>query len=155
MKYYSKDGMFVNVSLSHLEAHKEVLPFLEEALQKITTYKKSKIIKREVEFKNIIGVSTCVSINENDDIIFARRIGRKYETKFVKNKKPIPCNKLTIVLKRLSEYSLILLTAYIGSIAEKEVLDPKLLPHEKEKAINFWDSHALIYDESIIVKEEL
>lgn len=113
--------------------------------------------------KREIGVTTCVSTTDADEICYARRIGRKGDTRFVKNRNPEPTTKIVVGICVDRETGLpTLFTAFYGDLAAKEIWDAEFKADkygtpediaELKKAKEFWCSHALIYDESILEKE--
>lgn len=152
MKLETKDGYKVYFSAYHLKVHADVCEYLEEAMSTIDT-NFAPFIKVAVQFDKIVGQSTCVNVHIGDEFKYAKRIGRKYPTRFVLNREPEPCSTVTVIMKRTpnnEKYDYTLLTAYIGELATKEVHDPKLTYEEVHEAHEFWNSHALIWDESIL-----
>ncbi|QXO12071.1 hypothetical protein pEaSNUABM44_00377 [Erwinia phage pEa_SNUABM_44] len=152
MNLVTNDGHKVYYSAYHLKVHADVCEYLEEAISTINTHS-APFIKVAVQFDKIIGQSTCVNVRNGDEFKYAKRIGRKYPTRFVLNREPEPCSTVTVIMKRTpnsDKYGYTLLTAYIGGLATKEVHDPKLTYEEAHEAHEFWNSHALIWDESII-----
>lgn len=141
--------------------HKEVSKdILKEALLKLSP---NEIFHKEViDMKRIIGKNNCVSIDVNDEIVYVIRKGRNGPTPMVKNKEPLDCSYITIILKKMEEDSYLLISSYIGDVSEPEPWDSNfynLYTWEKKdnideeaykKSLDFWKSHALIYDESEI-----
>ncbi len=156
MKLLTKDGHKVYYSQYHLKVHADVIEYLEEAMSKIDS-KDESFIKVAVNFNKTIGHSTCVKVQDGDEFRYAKRLGRKYPTRFVMNREPEPCSTVTVIMKRTpnsDKYGYSLLTAYIGGLATKEVHDPKLEYEEAHEANEFWSKHALIWDEAILEKED-
>lgn len=116
---------------------------IEEALKKVKIKYKSRMIKYIAKFDRIIGKKACVKTKEDDCIIFARRKGRKGDTRFVKNRELEDCKSIVIILKKdtTGEYY-ILLTAFIGEESYPEPWDR----FATEKAKTFWSNHALVFD---------
>lgn len=142
------DGTQVRYNKEHLVVHEDVLEVLKEALLMVAP-PSGKVHREAVNLGRIVGSSTCVKTTDNDSIIMKRRIGRKNLTRFVLNREPIPCDTVTVILKKQTN-AYFLLTAYIGYPGEKEVHDPKLQDHERTKSVEFWSTHALVYDKEII-----
>lgn len=86
-------------SHNHMQAHLDVLPFLEEAIR-LVYLSDDKIQKVVVDFGRIVGKTTCVTINENDEIYYAFRQGRKWKSKMVKNREPEECSTMCLVIKK-------------------------------------------------------
>ena len=80
----------------------------------------------------------------------------------VKGRMPIDSSCITLVLKRIEDDNYILLSSYIGSDSAPEPWDSSFynqLTWEKKvdidevayaKSIEFWNTHALIYDKDDI-----
>jgi hypothetical protein len=132
---------------SHIHRTEALEQNLPAALSKIVTNNQM-MVAESVEFDIVIGTTGCVVTNEDDDIIFAQRVGRKGGyTRFVKNRNPEPTSSITVVLKKINE-GYLLLTAYIGEKAEPEPWDY----HADEKSLPYWKTHALIFGSEPIIK---
>lgn len=143
-KYLSKDGFLIIVGKnSHL--HGEIVNILPDIIGKLECDNRY-FISEQIDFPYEIGKTTCVKVDDNDEIIYALRIGRKGYTKFVKNREPEPTNSATIVLKKTNNIYIII-TAYIGTQSEVEPWDR----HATEKSIEFWNNHALIFGTQEII----
>lgn len=157
---------------SHLVSHKDILPYLKEALSQIEAKNGEKNLKTTIDFGRKIGYTTCVETSNSDEIVYAVRPPRPGLTRFVKKRKPIPCSTIVVQLSARDEdtntkydpYKLyVLSTSYIGKPAVSEPTDPKFktksmtnkLIEEQRQSVKFWDTHALIYDESIIDKDTI
>lgn len=131
---------------SHIEDHPIAKKILIKALAKINiknTY--FDFEKHIVSFNQNIGYTTCVPTSDKDEIYYKKRPYRWGYTRFVKNREPMPCNKINILLKR-EENKIVLVTAYIGNESEPEPWDRqcKYNPIQKKKSEEFWATHALI-----------
>lgn len=127
---------------------------LQEGLSKIQLNKEFEVF--EIDYERIIGTTSCVNTNEQDEVFFARRQFRKTDTRFVKGKKPEPTNYAVIILKKLDQKSALIVTAFIGKKAEKEIGDPTISTEkEKELSDNFWANHALIIEEHLDTLEKV
>lgn len=127
---------------------------LRKALEQIDTEGKS-FLKEKVTFDHQVGEQTCVKVNSDDDVVMVYRKGRNGRTPMVKNRTPDPCNSVIAILKRdqlaQDKDTYLLTTAYIGEGSPREPWDPGISSREEQQeAKDFWDSHALIYDESLI-----
>ncbi len=131
---------------SHL--HENVKNIISDLLKKIYSNGRDYIIE-EIKHDKLIGESVCIPTNDTDEIVFAQRQNRRGLTRFVKNRKAIPTDTITVILSR-KEKDFILQTSFIGHCAPREpysCLDPK----EKEESVSFWSSHALIYGSEPII----
>lgn len=134
---------------AHFHQHSDVINHLREALKKVEEELKTVPIgetyKTVVDLCRVIGHTACVSLTGNEEIFYAQRKGRKTLTKFVKGVEAPECSTISFVLHKSGENKYRLITAYIGKVAEKEPLDPKIANAEEFKiAKTFWDTHALI-----------
>ena len=104
------------------------------------------------DFGRVIGQSTCVAVDETDTVVMAYRKGRKGPTPLVVDREPEDCSSMVVILKKLETNEYLLITSFVGQLSEKEPWDPYLVPGspEHQRAVAFWSTHALIYDESII-----
>jgi hypothetical protein len=145
VEYKTADKIVVQVNLNHMSQHPDVLQYLEEVISKVHA-NEQEVVKCMIDLGRPLGYKTCVETNESDEIVYAIREGRRILTRFVKNREPILCNKVTIVLKKLDHTRYAVLTAYIGEVAEKEAGDHSIKTEEEyTKCKNFWDNHALIW----------
>lgn len=107
-----------------------------------------------VHFKRIVGINNCVAIRNFDEVVMVYRKGRKGPTPMVKNRGGEPCKEITIIIRKDKEntnrYTLI--TAFVGGKSQPEPWDKRLKPGSKELAesIEFWQTHALLYNEELI-----
>lgn len=114
-----------------------------EALKKINSHGIQFLVE-QVEFNREIGSSNLIPTTTDfggDEIIYARRKGRKGFTRFVKGKSPSPSKSVVVILKKCSEGFYLLITAFIGEKSFPEPWDPKATP----EAVEFWKTHALIW----------
>ena len=144
---------------SHL--HEGLGDLLDQALTKVNSEGRD-FIKTEVDFGYEVGNSSLVETTEGDVIIYAQRPRRIGLTRFVKNREPESCSRLTVILKKGTQGQLpgdyyVLLTAYIGYLtpaepwAEKEFKSHPDPEAEQKKSQEFWNNHALIYGEEPII----
>ncbi len=115
----------------------------------------ARVTKTFVPFDQAIGVCECVVTSEADDIFFAKRPGRHGLTRFVRNREPVPCDTLAVIIARDwhdgARFNLI--TSFIGASAEPEPWDegaflreptPVLQAEARKRAFDFWASHAMV-----------
>jgi hypothetical protein len=100
-----------------------------------------------VPMGRVVGESTCVETTSTDTILFARRKDRKNLTRFVKDRTPVPCSNIVVILKATKPGECVLITAFIGDHAEPEPWDPKATAQSRV----FWQHHAMIWDEETVV----
>ena len=131
--------------------HGNVNSFLEEAFARILSGNRQ-FFTEEVDLGRPIGETICVSTTSGDQIVWAQRPKRFGHSRFVKNRKPEPCNAATVVLKKDDrEDYYVLITAFVGRRAEPEPWDQRsflrqLDPAEAERrSREFWGLHALVW----------
>ncbi|WP_332558311.1 hypothetical protein [Clostridium sp.] len=106
-----------------------------------------------IEFPFIVGNCNLIQTKPNDDIVYAKRIGREIYTRFIRNAKAETTNSIIFILNRsknrIGEYYLI--TMFPGKQNFKEPEDINISSKEELlDCLKFWRDHALVYDESII-----
>jgi len=127
---------------------------VEVALSKVMPDGRA-FIEEEVLASGPIGTTKCIKTYEGDSIVFAQRFGRKGLTRFVKNRAPEPCNSVFVVLKRLKEHRYLIITGFVGTRPEPEPWDETAFRHavdpnvSRQRSLEFWSKHALIYDETL------
>jgi hypothetical protein len=82
-----------------------------------------------------------------DEIVFAKRPGRFGLTRFVKNRKPEPCSKVVVILKKGNYDEVVLVTAFVGHRPEPEPWDR----NATAKSQAFWSTRALVWGSEPIV----
>ncbi len=125
---------------------KNLEPIIKDVLSKIESDNR-KFIFDEINMGTIIGNSICVETTIADDIFYAQRNDRKGLTRFVRNRNPIPCSTVVVILNRAHHgtknyYYYKLVTAWIGKKTPAEPWDHKAT----RESLSFWNSHALIAD---------
>lgn len=138
INFYSR----VNSEHIHLDLDK----FMPDIIERIHDTDED-FVEIEYDYIENIGFSSCVEINENDNIIYAKRTGRNNHTKFVLNRSKELCNSLFAVFKN-TEFGYLILTIYIGKKAGREPWDKFATAADNK----FWENHALIFDSNDIVK---
>lgn len=130
-----------------MTVHQDVYPVLADAINQCV-FTTDRIIKPTITFDQPIGLTTCVTVDESDDVFYATRKGRKWPTKFVRNRDPVPSNQLTLVLRTMKNPKIIrLLTAYVGGPSERETHDFNVTaPADIQRCKEFWATRALIFN---------
>ncbi len=151
---YTKDGKAV-IDRPDSHFHWEggmTQELLTEALGKIDAEERESFLE-EVDFGREIGKSHCVEVGPEDEVIYAVRARRRGLSPLVKNREPIPCSKMVVVLEKEAEKpnTYILKTAFIGEGTPREPWDSSIPTDEEfQRAQAFWSNHALIYDDKLI-----
>ncbi len=130
---------------SHLHQNPSLLKNLPEALLKIDPEKREFFIET-VDFGREIGVSNCIETKEEDEVVYAQRVGRFGMSRFVKNRTAEPSSQITVILKKIPE-GYITISGFVGPKAEREPWDA----HADKNSIPFWRKHAIIYGTEQII----
>ncbi|MDF2878836.1 MAG: hypothetical protein K0S30_1932 [Clostridia bacterium] len=123
---------------------KEIL--LQETIQE-------EFIVRELNMGKAIGYEKLIKTKETDTIVYAKRLNRELYTRFVKYKTAALTHTMVVILNqdRYNPHKYDLVTAYPGRIAYKEPEDLNILTkQELMGSLEFWQQHALIFDEANI-----
>lgn len=134
---------------SHFHS-KEISPeTLADAISKIST-NGWRFRKGEAKFDETVGYTSCVEVDEHDDVDMYYRIKRWGKTPMVKGRSPEPCKSIVAILKKDNEDEhYLLITAYVGTLANsyREPWDRNIRSDEERAECEaFWSNHALIYD---------
>lgn len=121
--------------------HDGIAQLLPVALSRVQSNGRKFLIE-EVDFGQPIGETICVPTGPGDEIVYAIRPKRFGHSRFVKNRKPEPCSKVVVILKRddFEDYC-VLITAFVGHRPEPEPWDR----NANGASHAFWNSHALIW----------
>lgn len=138
---------------SHLQGHGMPDEVLREALAKVS--QTTQFEKHILDMGRVVGKTTCVKVGPKDQVVLAVRKRRFGPTPMVFGRQPEPCAKVVVILKKAcddeGEY-FILITAFVGEGSEPEPWDRQLVPGSPDhrRAVEFWQNHALLYDEEVI-----
>ncbi len=130
---------------SHL--HNGIVSLLPEALLSIEAKGRNFIVE-EIDMGRIIGETICVATRPSDTVVYAKRPKRFGLTRFVKDRQAEPCQSVVVILKKAEDANVfILITAFVGSMAEPEPWDR----NATKKSYDFWNSHALVWGKEEII----
>lgn len=137
-------NIFVDLSAQHMLAHAQITEeLLHEAVVKAEYQPPFQMMT--INMDRIIGGCHCVSTSPEDTIVWENRPGRTIPSRMVLNRTPEPTNFLTMGICRDRIDGLdTIFTAWIGTLSPKEIYDPRLEDNEREAAVAFWATHALI-----------
>ena len=141
----SADGhaVFLDYANTNVEYHlletPNLLDLVREVLLTIYVVGEDQVtIERDLG--RIIGTTNLIKTTDDDEIVYAKRIGRNKYSRFAKNRQPIACNSIVVVLRK-GDQGYYLWTAMCG----------KLLPEEAyEQDSYFNNTHALAYDKGLV-----
>jgi hypothetical protein len=146
MIHTSKDGATCLFDSTHLIAHSDVIPLLSEALAKVNIIGTVGHVLT-VDMGRIVGNSICVATGPDDDIYYKTRVARRWPSRFVRGRLPIPCSSITLVFKQSGPKGsrVRVVTAFIGTPGAREEGDTSLRSEsEIQESKAFWANHALI-----------
>ena len=131
---------------SHI--HGDILDLLATVLSEYVVEGAFVIITHD--FGRVVGHTTCVPTSSDDRTYLKQRPGRRGPSRFVLNREPMECSKLTFILKRIDD-GYLLITAFIGDKPEPEPWDlnafdkdPRGFSAARKASLGFWETHALI-----------
>lgn len=139
-------------TIGHLQAHPEASALLEEAIAKITL-PDGTFLLTTVDFGRSIGKNACVEVN--DTVTFAIRKGRDVPTHVVLGiEKPETSLFTVIAYQDETTKQWVLITGFTGPSAPREphdrYFDDKLDSDEYKNALNFWTTHALVWEADVM-----
>ena len=155
LKYQTSCGNIITLTsntLSHLEAHHNIIDFLPEAISQISfTSKQDDRIRMEIDLVNMVGKSSLLNTEQIDiytDAYFCMRKGREGASRVVLNEKPQVTSIISIVAEPVGSKRYNLISAWYGKIAPREPWDSTLLTEPKafEESLGFWCCHALVHE---------
>lgn len=146
---------------SHMEVHKD--EFFINYTDLINEFSKSEIgqaldgdfIKIAYDFKETVGINKVVRIEEDEEIIYAKRKGRDIYSKFVvrdENNLEKTSKVMFLLNKnRREENSYFLVTMFPGEASEKEPEDKNIHGNEElNKVLEFWKDRAFVWEKELV-----
>jgi hypothetical protein len=125
-----------------MEQHRDVLHLLAEAVSKVDFSKFDDIVRGQVDMGRIVGSTACVRTSPTDQIVYARRVGRDQDTRFVMNREHEPTRFVSFIATKKRKT---LITAYFGTLSPREPWDKFNNPQDRYEAIAFWEQHTLVF----------
>jgi hypothetical protein len=140
--------------LDHLQAHPDVLALLPEAAAKVSLPEDGSFLATSVDMGRIVGNTGCVAVPETawgQEVLFAQRVGRAKASRVVVGE-GTPTNLVTILAFKGRDGDYVLVSAWIGQLAEKEPWDGSIQAGTDEEARSraFWSRHALVHDSNVM-----
>lgn len=157
-KFRTADGgtiMVPSKAEDHLRAHPEVAGLLPEAAALVRLPRDGSFLSTKVEMGRIVGRSGCVStppIDPSHRSLFAQRIGRDRPSRIIIGEGEETTKVVVLAFPARGETrTYVLVTSWVGGLAAKEPWDPMIKSQtECEESLDFWCSHALVYDSSVM-----
>ena len=138
---------------SHTATHLADTPQLYQLIQDYLSKQSFHEDELQIEHNagKIVGNTDLVETDENNDIIYAKRLNRDSYTRFVRNKFAPKTQWFTvhIVKNETGDYELV--SAWIGRICPPFPDDPRAT----SESVPFWRSHALVFGNQAIQNETL
>lgn len=138
----------MDLESSHAATHIQDDSHLLDLVKEVLSYSELRVegFMFEKDTGRIVGETDLVETNETDEIVFAKRKNRNEFTRFVKGKNPHPTSCIAIVLDDYCDGAVILLSAWIGSLAPPFPGDK----NEKPESRSFWSNHALVWGKQAV-----
>lgn len=144
---FSNDQKLIVVDRHDSHVHgSDLRQVLSETITQLDLKDNPEFTVQTITHKAVVGLSQGVETSPDDEIIFARRHGRKGLTRFVLNRKPEPTNQVTVVLKKIGPVYMCI-TAWFGGPSEPEPWDKSATPN----SLDYWNNHALIFNPDDVV----
>lgn len=142
--------VFSKKGADHLANHGDVASFLNEGFARLSMsdFNGQNMVK-DLDLGRVVGISTCVETTDMDEVVYARRMGRKFGcTRFVKGRKGVDCRSIVVILYLNDEGLVALMTAYVGKLApaEPSTNSARTSVEKWQECCEFWRSHALCWD---------
>ena len=139
----------------HLEAHPGILDLIPEIASRVTLPTDGSRLASQISLGRVVGQSSLINtkkIGLSETAWFAVRKNRMKASRVVPDAGPADTDLVSIVANPVEKDSYELVTAWFGAMAPKEPWDPDLSndPAAYEESINFWCSHALVHDLTVM-----
>lgn len=140
----------------HLRAHPEVQTLLQEAIGRVRLPQDGSFLAVEAQMGRVVGRSGCVAtphIRFDDPASFALRTGREKPSRVVLDAEGPETTKVVVLAfaSKESRGQYVLVTSFVGELAPKEPWDRNIRSQEElQESLDFWCSHALAYDPSVM-----
>jgi len=146
--YLTQDGCYV-IDRTQSHVHGDLKKRLSMIIKRISC-KNRDYITENLSFSFSIGNQSCVSVTWEDEVVYAKRVGRDCFAKFVKNRNAEPINNVTVFLKK-SQNIYVIMSCHLGRKTEQ------LQNYETvmEDYVSFWEDHAFIWGSEPIYPETI
>lgn len=147
--YLSNDGFVITDQIgSHV--HGDLKNRLQMVAKRITCADRE-YFSEVIKFPTNIGKNNCVSVTWKDEILYAKRVGRKGFSKFVLNRTPVPTDSISIFLKRKQDIYLIK-SCFYGDV-NSYWIDEDVF--SDSTSTSFWENHAIVYGSEPIYEKTI
>ena len=128
---------------THLDDNNNLMSFVVELLNDSEI--EGENVAFEKDMGRIIGKMDLVETDENDEIVYAKRVNRDIYTRFAKNREQVSTQYLTVILNKIDDrYEL--WSTWVGRLVPTFPGDNHETPESKE----FWSSHALLWGKQAV-----
>ncbi len=123
----------------HLLETPDLIDLVVDVLSTISVSDEKQVVV-ERDLGRIVGTTNLIETNDDDEIVYAKRIGRDSYSRFAKNREPVSCRSIVVVLRK-GDVGYYLWTAMCA----------KLLPKEAWiEDSTFNKTHAMAFDENLV-----
>jgi hypothetical protein len=140
--------VYVDTEDSHAATHiadtPDLLHVVQELLPLLEPNQDSVCLATDMG--RIIGLSDLVETDEDDKILYAKRLNRDNYTRFVLNRTAEPSQLVTVVLQEDKDGNYELWSAWIGPVTPQFPGDK----HASPESVSFWQEHALVWGNQAI-----
>lgn len=145
----SRNGqkVYIDYAATKIELHIKETPELLELVNEVisrSTLEGDNVALQE-DLGRIVGETSLVETNDDDEIIYAKRLQRDKYSRFVLNKQLQATSYVTVILHKAAD-GYALWSAWCGQLVPTSPGGEDEMP----KSQGFWKNHALVFDESII-----
>lgn len=145
----SKNGRVVYIDYGntnvtfHIRETSNLLELVKEVIKQADILGEKVVF--ETDMGRVVGTTTLVETTGRDEIIYAKRKERNVYSRFVKHREAVPSQYIVVALNFIAgEY--FLWTAWCGRLLPGDYYDPS----DRLKSDGFYQTHAQVYDESLI-----
>ena len=123
----------------HLLETPNLIDLVIEVIPTISVMSERQVVA-ERDLGRVVGTTNLIETTDSDEIVYAKRIGRDSYSRFAKNREPIPCRSIVVVLRK-GDAGYYLWTAMCARLLPKEAWI---------ESSTFNKTHAMAFDESLV-----
>lgn len=139
--------VIIEVNRSHLGLHVKENPNLLDLVKEVVELSgfDGDKVALEVDLNRIVGTTSLVKTNPDDEIIYAKRKDREGYSRFVRNRHVTDTSLVSVILLKENDCYYVW-SAWCGAL----VPTTPGTDNEMSDSRDFWSDHALIYNPSIV-----
>jgi hypothetical protein len=117
---------------------------IKEAIKHSSLSEATNVATFSYKFKKTVGYNIVVPASSNDEIVFAKRPGKEFISRFVQNKKPLPTAFICLEIYKFpgSSNEWLLRDSYFGNTRVPEILIGTKGTTEQKR---YWDTRAFVW----------